>query len=351
MLTDIFANRYSGMVLWETFEEKDGRFLVQAFRIISEQFYPYYRNGNEDSSSKSKWKILNQKLSLELGLENLSNLGFSYNTTWQGKVTTSTSIYPLIDVCKNFVFTKYDGSISADRFMKERISFIELAFREKENEIQSLIEGFNRGFVSRNFEHNIRAIVENPSAKQLEGKDAFATRMKEPFLDAVTELNTRFRQTNYNLHYHNGFIQRSTDQLTEEQIEAPFWSLVAEPKWVNVDHDIKEAIDLRDNGGRDPALYAAKALESTIKIISDDKGWTHGGEKGAINYIENLRSKKNGEFINAWEQESLAKFFSTVRNPLGHGAGSNKMPELSAHQTDWAIEFCMIWIKHLIRKL
>jgi hypothetical protein len=51
------------------------------------------------------------------------------------------------------------------------------------------------------------------------------------------------------------------------------------------------------------------------------------------------------------EQESLVKFFSKVRNPFGHGAGSQPIPELSAFQTDWAIEFCMIWAKNLIRRL
>jgi hypothetical protein len=41
MLTDIFLNRYAGVPLWERFEEKDRRFLVQAFRIISEQLHLY----------------------------------------------------------------------------------------------------------------------------------------------------------------------------------------------------------------------------------------------------------------------------------------------------------------------
>jgi hypothetical protein len=43
--------------------------------------------------------------------------------------------------------------------------------------------------------------------------------------------------------------------------------------------------------------------ESTIKIISDEKGWTHGGEKGAHNYIDNLGSKKAGPFIESWETQ------------------------------------------------
>lgn len=96
---------------------------------------------------------------------------------------------------------------------------------------------------------------------------------------AVNELNARFRQADCQPHYHNGFIQLSEDETVAQEIETPFWKLVAEPKWHNVDHDMKEAIDLRDNGGRDPAFYAARSLESTIKIISGGKLLTTGRKK------------------------------------------------------------------------
>jgi len=56
---------------------------------------------------------------------------------------------------------------------------------------------------------------------------------------------------------------------------------------VNVETDIKEAIDRRDTNGRDAPFYAMRALESALKIISDEKGWTTGREKGASNYIDN----------------------------------------------------------------
>jgi len=125
-------------------------------------------------------------------------------------------------------------------------------------------------------------------------------------------------------------------------------ALVAHPKWKNVDHDMKEAIDLRDTKGRDPELYAAKALESTIKIISDEKQLTTGNEKGAHNFIDNLTG---GKLIDVWELEALKHFFTKVRNPLGHGPGTGIMPSLSAPQTDWAIETCMTWIKSLIRRV
>ncbi len=115
-----------------------------------------------------------------------------------------------------------------------------------------------------------------------------------------------------------------------------------------MDHDIKEAIDLRDTNGRDPAFYAARALESTIKIISDEKHFSTGKERGAHNYIDNL---KGGTFIEDWEADALKLFFTKVRNPLGHGPGSGEMVILGNHQTNWAIENCMTWAKSLIRRM
>jgi len=125
---------------------------------------------------------------------------------------------------------------------------------------------------------------------------------------------------------------------------------VSNPIWQNVDVDVKRAIDLRDTGGPNPAFYAARALESTIKIISEQKQWSHGGEKGAHNYIDNLASKKTGPFLDEWEKGMLKDFFTHVRNPLGHGPGNKKMLALSPQQTEWAIEFCMIWAKSLIQR-
>jgi hypothetical protein len=171
--------------------------------------------------------------------------------------------------------------------------------------------------------------------------------MNAVFQAAVDELNARFRQAGLNLHYHNGFIQVASDPMVTREVEAPFWQSVGDPKWKNVDHDMKEAIDLRDTHGRDPAFYAARALESTIKIISDERRLSTGRERGAHNYIDNL---KGGKLIEDWEVDALKAFFSKVRNPLGHGPGAGAMPSLNDPQTDWAIETCMTWVKSLIRR-
>ena len=94
--------------------------------------------------------------------------------------------------------------------------------------------------------------------------------------------------------------------------------------------------------------YAARSLESTIKIISDEKKLTRGNENGAPNYIDNLMGAK---LLEVWEMDALKHFFSKVRNPFGHGPGAAPMPSLTDHQTNWAIENSMIWIKSLIRRM
>lgn len=90
------------------------------------------------------------------------------------------------------------------------------------------------------------------------------------FQGAVNELNARFREANCQLHYHNGFVQSSEDQTVAQEIETPFWKPVAQPRWQNVDHDMKEAIDLRNTGGAirpsmPPAHWSAPSRSSRTK--------------------------------------------------------------------------------------
>ena len=45
MLTDIFADRYLSIPMWDSFGEADRRFIVQGFRMVREQLYPYWVDG------------------------------------------------------------------------------------------------------------------------------------------------------------------------------------------------------------------------------------------------------------------------------------------------------------------
>jgi hypothetical protein len=112
---------------------------------------------------------------------------------------------------------------------------------------------------------------------------------------------------------------------------------------------MQDAFRQRDTGGPNAALLSARALESTIKIISTERGWTRGNERGAASYIDNLGAGRR--YIDQWEANIMKRFFAEVRNPEAHGAGSEPQTKLSDIQTAWALEFCMIWIKSLIRRL
>ncbi len=344
MLTDIFARRYEQPRMWETFYEEQRRLLVQSYQLLND-ICPYHLDG-KDNHGKDFWTQIHDLLARELGLKELSpqNWGF-YNqqAQWQsGRYTT-------VRMCETWMLEPFSGKISADRFIKERLSLVEIGFRQHEN----FVAGLNAKLADN---ITIAELFDQRGQRkglQVPGNSADAVRaanvsLNAKFQMAVNELNARFRQANCQLHYHNGFIQISEDQTVAREIETPFWKLVAEPKWHNVDHDMKEAIDLRDTGGRDPAFYAARSLESTIKIISGEKQLNTGKEKGVHNDIDNLMGAK---LIEVWEMEALKHFFTKVRNPFGHGPGAAPMPSLTEQQTNWAIENSMIWIKSLIRRM
>lgn len=346
MLIDIFARRYEGVLIRDSFEQRDSRLLIQAFRILAEDMYPYYYDGKEASWSVAFWTKLHDELSRELGLKELSPQWFSYTTKWNGNDHIQTHKHTVLTVCENWLTQPVTGS--PDVHIKERLSLIELGFRARETEIETK----NSAPIS-SLEETFVALTRPGLRVPGDRREAILKAREErnaTFRASVEELNTRLRQAGYPFNYHNGFIQMSADGLTEAEVEMPFWSVVSDAAWRNVDTDMKEALDLRDSGGRDPAFYAARALESTIKIISDKKGWTHGKERGAHNYIDNLVARKNA-FIVPWEGDFLKEFFTHVRNPFGHGAGSADMPTLSTPQTQWAIEFSMSWIKQLIHRL
>lgn len=276
MLTDIFARRYDGVPIRRDFTELDQALMVQMFSILAEDVAPY--DGVPEQEVHEFWATLERKLAREFGISSLSN-----------KLNMVGQLLPPVAVCHAWMFAKFGKWETADGYVKMRLSLIELGFRQREEGLAEkrpkLLASIDASTVRLSGPN-----AASDAAKITSMMQADAVRNSSGFRSAVEELNARLRQAGYPLHYHNGFLQFSQDREIEKNVEAPFWPLVAGPKWSNVDHDMKEAVDLRDTGGRDPAWYAARALESTIKIISDEKGWTHGGEKGAHNFIDNLVS-------------------------------------------------------------
>jgi hypothetical protein len=325
MLTDIFARRYENRPLFSTVGPREHALFVQAYRIINEQLFPYYGYDKKvDEKAKATWTNLHDRLTMELGIEELSARFYSYQGEWMGNPHTYSGWYDMNLVCENWISKQFSDDLDSDIFVKRRLSFVELAFREREQQIT---------YINGQLEDELRtAVLQDAAPKRAVGLripgsiQSNVDRVKQNneyintvFKGHVHELNERFKQAGMPLHYHNGYIQITTDSLTQSQIEQPFWDAVKDQKWANVSADMATAMDLRDTGGRDPAFYAGKALESTIKIISNEKNWTTGKEKGASDYLNHLESKANGRFIDSWERQILQAFFSGVRNDYGHG--------------------------------
>lgn len=357
MLTDIFARRYENRKLFDKVQHHELRLLVQAYRIINEQMFPYYGPDKKvDAKAKAVWMSLHDRLTMELGIKELSPKYYSYQTQRMGQPYTQSGFYDMNLVCEAYLTKAFNEQFDEDLFMKNRLSFVELAFREREAQITQANTKLPAILQAAAFDDatvrargmTIPGIDPHANVERAQKENEL---LNSTFAAQVHELNTRFTQASMPLNYHNGYIQIATDALTQTQIEQPFWDLVKDAKWGNISTDMAEAIDRRDTGGRDPAFYAAKALESTIKIICVDKNWVTSDEKGAADYLNHLEKKANGPFIDPWERQLMTKFFSGVRNALGHGPGGEPMPSLTIQQTDQAIELCMSWIKSLIRRL
>jgi hypothetical protein len=342
--------------MFDAVGQRESALFVQAYRIVNEQIWKYYGYDKKtDESVKAIWTNIHDRLSMEIGVKELSPKWYSYQTEWMGKPTTSSGWNDMNFVVEQWLNLRFaPDKMDADAFVKRRLSFIELAFRMREEQVQAanhklpgeLQQAAMQDHVAKSKTQGLRL----PGSRVDGVKSANAT-MNGMFQANVHELNERFKQAGMTLHYHNGFIQISQDKQVEMQIEQPFWNLVSDPQWKNVSVDMSEAIDLRDTGGRDPSFYAAKALESTIKIICSIRGWETGNEKGVSDYLNHLENKANGALIENWERQSMQRFYSDVRNDLGHGPGSKEMASFTPQQIDQTIEFCMSWVKSLIKRL
>lgn len=299
MIQDLFVRRYPQQIYWADRPTPEiHQLFVQVAHIVFDDLVEPLR------LDIAFFKRVNDALSRETGRGRLYDA-----PSWDA-------------VCGEFLTEVYDlwkdRHGTADTFLKMRLSLTELLFRFAEERARELASTV-------------------PDAARVVAR-------------AVDELNSRLRHARIELHYHNGLLQFARDELTETRTAEPCWELLRDAKWANVDRELKEAIEHADGQRQDAAFHAAKALESAIKIISDDKGWSTGRERGAANYIDNLVSQQNGRFLAPWEGDMLKAYFVHVRNPHGHGAGSQPPPALTPDQTNWAIETAMAWIKNLVRR-
>ena len=353
MITEIFARRYANVELRTQYFKEDRVLCNQAWHMLSSGFlWDSYATEKISDKAEAAFKDVHNVLALELGVEYLSDRWWFRNFEFNGNKNTQTYTNSYSTICKNFMMKIPDEVAKGDGWMKDRISLIELAFATRGRQVAKANSELLNSIAKAEYEErNMPVRGLRVPGSRADGVRAVNARLNETYIGLVNDLNERLRLAQYRLTYHNGLIQLADDALVSVQIAQPFWALVGNPPWANVDRQMKEAIDCRDTGDRMAAFHAVSALESCIKIVSDTKGWTKGTERGAAAYVSNLVSIKNGAFLKAWEGELLTKLFSDVRNPFAHGAGQAAMPAMTAEQTNWTIDTSMNWIKTLVRRI
>ena len=345
VITDIFINRYSDIQL-----NLANSFLVQLFNLYDDPHVGIRPvlldkvDGYKDSGFADEHiRIIAQsmhRLCNELGCKDLDKSEYE-DPNWG---------YKEYRVIKNYIF---DTSINPI----EKLSLLEILFRETEHHILSEVK-FLEGHIPE-YEARSEQIKEmsaqreshfyNDGEEKLKKAKPQLAQKKEALHKIQEQINQRLKLHKLPLAYHNGFFQKSADPVIEQQVAQPFWALVSNPKYKNVETDMLEAVHRYDTGGRDPALYAAKALESMIKIVCGDIALTTGKETGAAAFLSHLAGSKSGPVLIKDEHEELLSMFR-IRNDHGHGPGTAPMPNLSSQQELRYVHSAMVWIHSLSKR-
>lgn len=342
MITDIFSKRYKNSQNEEIIIEN--KFFINLYNLFIKDLrttlmdkvkdFPYTDCACEQTRivCESMERVCNELGKLNLEKKEYEKGYFSFKTleTFQGftfdeKIDTLEKI-SLFEVLFGNVEIHFQNEIE---FLEKKIP----EYREEASRINGLSKEEGVKYCNNDEEYLKRSEI------QLEDKRAKLNLVNK-------EINYRLKEYKKSLSYHNGFFQKATNVILEINIESPFWGLVSKSCYKNVEEDMLEAIDLYDSNGRDPAFYAAKALESMLKIICEKKGFEIGNDKNSNKYIEALNSKKNGVLISNEEKEVLTKEFK-IRHTHGHGPGSDDMPNLNNTQKLRYIHSMMAWVYSL----
>src|SRR6188472_1279039 len=90
MLTDVFFRRYEKRTLFNEVGQKESALFVQAYRIVNEQVWKYYGYDKKvDEQVKATWTSIHDRLSMEIGVKELSPRWYSFQREWNGKPYTN----------------------------------------------------------------------------------------------------------------------------------------------------------------------------------------------------------------------------------------------------------------------
>ena len=339
MITNIFQSKGIASEL----NKPANALFIQLMSIIKENSIAFIEKVDEYKYSDTADEYVRiishsmKELCIELGIRTLDKPeyknfagGFDAHRIFQNYIFDETIDFKQKISLLEIIFRK-----SEDHLMKE-IRYIEdniPIYKEKSQQLKALSRDKKVNY------YNIDEEKLKKAEKQLS--------CKKKALDAIRqEINYRLKKHKVPLTYHNGFFHKDTAPLIEDRLIAPLWQLLSDVKYKNVETELLDAFNLYEKRGRDPALYAAKALESMIKITCKEQQISKGTETTANHYVITLY---NHRIIIDHEKEELTSMFR-IRNSHAHGSGDEIIPQLTMEQELRFLHSCMIWIYTLSKR-
>ncbi len=147
-------------------------------------------------------------------------------------------------------------------------------------------------------------------------------------IEAVEELNQRFKQHGIGYQFESGTLIRIDTQLIHNEIIKPALQLLSAKAYKGANEEFLKAHEhYKHDRYQECLVDALKALESVIKSICDTKGWTYQTSDSIKNLLKIIFDK---ELLPAFMESEFSALrglleggTSVVRNKLGgHGQGA-----------------------------
>ncbi len=148
---------------------------------------------------------------------------------------------------------------------------------------------------------------------------------------AAVEINERFKEHNVGYQLVDGKVVRTDSLLLHEEVVSGATALLRQPAFAGPNEEFLAALEHYRHGRYKECLNEClKALESTLKIVCDQKGWPYPANATARTLV--ARCFENGlvpDFLQsqfASLRATLESGVPTARNRLaGHGQGSTSV--------------------------
>lgn len=198
MLTDVFYTRYTGFHLKSEFSPSDTAFLVQVHRLLVEQLFPYFSPSCQKvAASEHALKVIHDRLSMEIGVHELSAKYYSYQNSVGATISGS---WGYDRILKQYLCASFQENFDVTSFLMRRISLLELGFRLREAQVSQENAELPRKLAeAKRVRSNSGRTIILPG-DPTERIRAQNSTMNEEFRSNVAELNARFRQAGYPFH-------------------------------------------------------------------------------------------------------------------------------------------------------